>query len=239
MPNVHSAWTVLPHSSITEIDDGILTVTGQIHMPLVDLQRRMTVVRLRDGSSVIYSAMALDDDEMKQIETWAVPRYLVVPGDAHRLDARIFKDRYPTIRVITPPGARRRVARAVEVDSTDADFGDPDVKYLCVAGAGGHEAALLVHRQSGSTLIVNDLIGNLRRQAGFGGWLLHIMGFGDDDPQIPTVERMLMIVSNAQFREQLLSWAEVSDLGRIVMSHGELIQSNPSSALRKLAETLH
>jgi hypothetical protein len=43
----------LPHGPVTSIDDGILNVTGAIHMPLVDLERRITVVRLTGGGSVI------------------------------------------------------------------------------------------------------------------------------------------------------------------------------------------
>ena len=89
MPAVHETWEVLPHGPVTAIDDGILTVTGRIPLPLVELERRMTVVRLSDGSTIIYSAVALEDAAMKQIEALGVPRYLVVPGDAHRLDAGI------------------------------------------------------------------------------------------------------------------------------------------------------
>ena len=110
MPHVHDSWTVLPHGPLTEIDDGILTVTGLIHLPLVDLERRMTVVRLHDGSAIIYSAIALEDAEMKTVEAFATPRYLVVPNDAHRLDAKIYKQRYTRIRVLAPWGARDRVA---------------------------------------------------------------------------------------------------------------------------------
>jgi len=60
MTAVHQTWEVLPHGPVTAIDDGILTVTGRIPLPLVELERRMTVVRLNDGSSIIYSAIALD-----------------------------------------------------------------------------------------------------------------------------------------------------------------------------------
>ena len=41
-------WTVLPHGKLVQVDDNILTVVGEIHMPLMDLPRRMTVVRLAD-----------------------------------------------------------------------------------------------------------------------------------------------------------------------------------------------
>jgi hypothetical protein len=238
MPQFHETWTVLPHGPLTEIDEGILTVTGQIHMPLVDLERRMTVVRLKDGSSVIYSAIALDEPEMKQLEAFGAPRFLVVPGDAHRLDARIYKQRYPNLRVVTPPGALKRVEKAIGVDATEIDFGDPDVTWHVIAGAGGHEAALLVRRASGVTIVLSDLIGNLRRKGGFEGWMLHLLGFGDDKPTVPRVERALMVESRARLGQQFLDWAAMPDLRRIVMSHGEPIESDPAAVLRDLAGTL-
>jgi hypothetical protein len=238
MTAVHDIWEVLPHGPVTAIDDGILTVTGQIPLPLVELERRMTVVRLADGSTVIYSAVALDEEAMKQIERLGPPRYLVVPGDAHRLDARIYKERYPKLRVLTPPGAKERVEKVVPVDATEVDFGDPDVTWQVVDGAGGHEAALVVRRASGVTLIVSDLIANLRRKGGFEGWMLHLMGFGGDGPQVPAVERVLMVESKAQLRQQFLDWAAIPDLRRIIMSHGKPIEHNAAQALRDLAETL-
>lgn len=239
MPGFHETWTVLPHGSLTEIDDGILTVTGRIHMPLVDLERRMTVVRLNNGSSVIYSAIALDDSGMKQIEAFGMPHYLVVPGDAHRLDVKIYKQRYPDLLVVTPPGTLKRVEKAVGVDATDIDFIDPEVAWQVVSGAGGHEGALLVHRSSGTTLILSDLIGNLRRKGGLEGWMLHVMGFGDDQPVIPLVEKVLMVENKEKLRRQFLDWAAIPDLRRIIMSHGEPIETNAAATLRALAGTLN
>jgi len=45
-------WTVLPHGKLVQIDENILTVVGEIHMPLMALPRRMTVVRMVDASLV-------------------------------------------------------------------------------------------------------------------------------------------------------------------------------------------
>jgi hypothetical protein len=239
MSAVHQTWEILPHGPVKAIDDGILTVTGRIPLPLVELERRMTVVRLSDGSTIIYSAVALEEEAMRQIEALGRPRYLVVPGDAHRLDAKIYKERYPKLYVLTPPGARDRVQKVVPVDGCEVDFGDPDVTWHVVAGAGGHEAALLVRRASGTTIILSDLIGNLRRKGGFEGWMLHVMGFGGDVPQVPTVERVLMVENKAQLRRQFLEWAEISDLRRIVMSHGEPIEHGVAQALRDLAHSLN
>ncbi|HZO14334.1 MAG TPA: hypothetical protein VFB62_13775 [Polyangiaceae bacterium] len=43
-------WTVLPHGKLTHLDDNMLTVTGTLKMPpMGDVERRMTIVRLRAG----------------------------------------------------------------------------------------------------------------------------------------------------------------------------------------------
>src|SRR5262245_29695501 len=107
----HETWTVLPHEKLTTLDDNLMSVVGHIKMPAGDLPRRMTVVRLRDRRLVIFSAIALDEDEMDELENFGTPAFLIVPNDHHRLDAKVWKDRYPDIKVLTAEGAREKVAK--------------------------------------------------------------------------------------------------------------------------------
>ena len=235
MPKIFEDWTVLPHGRLTEIDDGILTVTGDIDMPLTHFQRRMTVVRLSGGDLVIFSAIALDEAQMQKLEAFGKPTWLVVPGDHHRTDAKVWKDRYPSLRVIAPNGARKAVEEAVPVDACEADFHDPAVTFLTVAGTGGHEAALVVRRTSGTTLIVNDLIGNMDKGAGF---MLRLMGFAGDEPNIPAPIKLGLAGDKGALREQLLGWAAEPALKRIIVSHGEPIATGAGDELRRLADKL-
>ena len=57
MPATLDHWQVLPHGSLVEMDDGILTVAGDIPMPLGHFPRRMTVVRLSGNRTAIFSAI--------------------------------------------------------------------------------------------------------------------------------------------------------------------------------------
>lgn len=231
-------WTVLPHGKLTQIDDNLLTVVGEIHMPLTDLPRRMTVARLRDSRLVIFSAIALDDNEMTALESYGKPAYLVVPNDHHRLDAKIWKNRYPDIKVVTPEGARKAVEEIVPVDFVAPDFGDPDVEFVVVPGTRGREAALIVRSASGTTLVLNDVVGNIQDASGFGGWLLKIAGFAGESAQIPAVVKMATIDDTNALRDQLQKWAEISSLKRILVSHGSPIEENPRITLLTLANTL-
>ena len=231
-------WTVLPHGKLAQIDDNILTVVGEIHMPLMDLPRRMTVVRLNDSRLVVFSAIALDEDEMASLEAYGQPTYLIVPSDKHRLDSKIWKDRYPDIQVIAPEGARAKVEETVPVDTVAPRFEDPTVLFMHVPGTRGREAALVVLTPKGTTLVLNDVVGNIRDAAGFGGWLLHMAGFAGKDAQIPKVARMAIIEDTDALRAQLLRWAEIESLNRILVSHGSPIEENPRQVLRDLAGSL-
>jgi hypothetical protein len=231
-------WKVLPHGKLSHIDDNILTVVGEIHMPLMDLPRRMTVVRLRDSRLVIFSAIALDEGEMAALESYGTPAYLIVPSDKHRLDAKIWKDRYPLMEVVAPQGSRAKVEEIVPVDTVTPAFDDPDVQFVVVPGTQEREAALVVRTTNGTTLILNDVVGNIQDATGFGGWLLQIAGFAGKEAQIPKVVKIALIDDTNALRDQLIKWAEISSLKRILVSHGAPIDENPRHTLLALAETL-
>ena len=238
MPKPFAEWKVLPHGRLTKIEDNMLTVIGDIPMPVGDIKRRMTVVRLRDGRLVIFSAVALEEDEMHSLEDFGAPAFLIVPNSHHRLDAKIWKDRYPTIQVITPEGAREQVENVAPVASTFADFDDPDVKLTIVAGTSSREAAMEIRSPNGTTLILNDVVSNIRDTVGFGGWLLRMMGFAGDEPQVPVPVKFSMIDDKAALACQMRSWAELPSLKRIIVSHGSTIEDNPQGTLRELAASL-
>jgi len=231
-------WKVLPHGKLSEIDQNILTVTGEIRMPLMNLPRRMTVVRLNDSRLVVFSAIALDEAEMATLEAYGRPAYLIVPSDKHRLDAKIWKDRYPAMRVVAPEGARAKVAEIVPVDTVAPDFDDPKVAFVTVPGTRDRESALVVQTPNGTTLVLNDVVGNIRDARGLGGWLLRKMGFAGDRPRIPGVVKKVMIADKNALRAQLLQWAEIASLKRILVSHGSPIEEDPRQTLRALASSL-
>lgn len=232
-------WTVLPHGDITRIDDNVLSVTGLLRMPPMGyVTRRMTVVRLRDGRLVIYSAIALRDAEMKAIEAFGRPAFLIVPSEIHRMDVKGWKQRYPGLEVIAPAGARDKVESIVEVDDTSVDFGDPAVSFVTVPGTGAREAALVVQGPSGTTLVINDLIFNLGNRRGVLGWLFKALGMTSDEPHMPPIIRMRRVADREALKVQLERWSHLPNLQRILVSHGKVIADNPGAVLGKIAHDL-
>jgi len=238
MAKPFSEWTVLPHGRLTRVEENIVCVTGLLAMPVGEVERRMTVVRLTDGRLVVYSAIALDEAEMSALEAFGTPAFLVVPNDIHRLDAKVYKDRYPRLEVVTPPAARPKVEKVVHVDSTFVDFGDPNVRYVIVAGTGEREAALIVETENGTTLVLNDLIFNLANRPGVAGWLFAAIGITGDSPHIPPIVKMRQVGDADALRTQLIRWASLPNLRRVVVSHGDIIADDAAPVLRRIAGEL-
>ena len=231
-------WKVLPHGKLSEIDDNILTVVGEIRMPLMNLPRRMTVVRLHDTRLVVFSAISLGEKEMAVLEAYGSPAFLIVPNALHRLDAKPWKDRYPAMFVVAPEGCRAQVEKVVPVDTTTPHFGDPSVQFLTVAGTRGQEAALVVRTPNGTTLVLNDVVGNIRDSSGVGGWFLRLMKFAGSEPHIPKPVQWKIVEDKNALHAQLLKWAAIESLNRILVSHGSPIEDNPRQTLRDLARSL-
>jgi glyoxylase-like metal-dependent hydrolase (beta-lactamase superfamily II) len=230
-------WTVLAHGRLTEVDEGLLTVTGDLHMPIGDFPRRMTVVRLDDGRLVIYSAISLHEDEMQQLERYGVPSVLVVPNEIHRMDAKIWKERYPAIIVAAPRGARDKISEVVHVDIDVAklDLGDLRVRVLPMPGTDDGDTAIVVERPGGTTIVLNDVIWNLPPRKGVKGFMWKVFGFTSDVPKTPRFVAKKKIKDPNAFRSQLERWANIRNLRRIIVSHGDIVDHDVSDALRHVA----
>jgi len=238
MAKLYDEWRVFPHGPVERIDDGILGVEGEIRMPLGRFPRRMTVVALRDGRTVVFSPVALDARAMRGIESLGTPAFMVIPNRFHRLDAGAWKKRYPTIKAICPPGARKRVEEAVPVDATTDIFDDDSTDFVVVDGTRGSESALLVRRPAGTTLVLNDMISNIRHPKGLGANIMaRLFGFGVRRPQMAREVKWLLVKDKAALAAQLRGWAKISDLRRLIVSHGEIIDQ-PADALNSVALTL-
>jgi hypothetical protein len=227
-------WTVLPHGKLTRLNERIVTVVGDLKMPLLKLPRRMTAVRLKSGDLVIFSAIALREPEMAELNALGPPTFLIVPSERHRLDSRSYVQRYPNMTVVAPSAAKEKIGKVVRIDTSAPDFGDPSVRYVELAA----DSALEVDCEDGLTIIVNDLIGDIHDETGIGGWLLRVMGFAGDDPHVPAPVKMVLGKRKTEVAQQFRLWATRADLRRIIVSHGDTIDSDPRGVLRTLATSL-
>jgi hypothetical protein len=220
-------WTVLPHDPIEKLTENFWCVQGV--MPDGKTTRKMSVIRMRDGSLLFHNAIALKEDAMQELEAFGKPAYIVVPGAFHRQDARIWKDRYPSAKVVAPAGAKKKVdaVAKVELDYRDAPR-DDTVKLEYFDGCKEKEGYVEVHSETGTTLVINDVVCNLPKVGGLLGFFMAPTG----QASVPRISRWMIVKERSAVGEHLDRLAGIPDLRRLVLSHGDNIVQNPNEALR-------
>jgi hypothetical protein len=226
-------WTVLKHNPIEKLANNLWSVEGW--MPSGN-QRRMTIARLTDGRLIVHNAIALDADEMKEVERFGQVAAILVPNAFHRQDARIWKDRYPAAKVYAPKKARSKVLKVVTVDGDfDEVPGDDTVRTVHLDGMKGAEGMIEVVSSDGRTLVLNDAVLNMEKQGGFMGMMLGPTG----RPSVPRFSRWWFVNDKRALAEQFRAAAGGSvPLQRVIVGHGATIVKDAAAVMKSVADEL-
>jgi hypothetical protein len=113
------------------------------------------------------------------------------------------------------------------------------VRLETVPGVGDREAALIVRRDGGATLVLNDILANVRHPHGLGAHVMaRLFGFGTGRPKVPWLGRRMFVQDAGALAAAFRNWAEEPGLARIVVSHGDPIVDDPRAVLRRVATDL-
>lgn len=229
MPAVDSTWKVLRHDPIEQLAENLWWVKGAL--PGMTLERNMTVARLHDGRLVIHNAIALDPAGMQALESWGTPAFLLVPSAHHRIDAPRYKQRYPGLTVLTPPGARAKVEQVVAVDGVYADFPQDDtVRLELPNGLAEREGAMFVRSADGVTLVLNDAVFNMDKKRDFLGNLFTTLLGSAPGPRVSRLAKLAIVKDKKAFRAELERYAAIPDLVRLIVAHEKVAKGEAARA---------
>jgi hypothetical protein len=233
MPKCHETWTVVPHRPLEKLEPNLWRVEGDL--PAGNGTRVMTIAKMRDGGLVIHNAISLEPELMAEIEAFGPPRLLVVPSGFHRLDAKVWKQRYPEAKVAGPAGGRKKIEQVVPLDATyAATLGDDDVRLTHLPGTRDAEGVMVIRSGEHVTLVFNDAINNLPKLGGLFGFLFAPTGVVG----VPRFARWMMIKDKRAFVAELDRLAALPGLHRLIVSHGRLVDERVAEELRTAADRL-
>jgi len=239
MAKVSDAWNVLPHGPLEKLTERVWRVEGAL--PGMSLRRVMTLARRADGRVVVHSAIALGDAEMKEIEAWGPPSFLLVPNPVHRLDGPAYRKRYPGIKVLAPRGAREKVEALMPVDGSYEDFPpDSHVELHRLPGVGDLEGLMLVRSNDGVTVVMNDAVFNMDAKKDFLGYVITSLLGSAPGPRVSRLAKLLLVKDKAALRAELERLAALPDLARLIVAHEKVANGRDAAgeALRQAATYL-
>jgi hypothetical protein len=225
--------TIHPHGPLRQLAPGLHVCEGRFGKS--PMGRRMSVVVTEDGLFV-HAPMRLRDDVQAELEALGPVRWILPPNRMHASEAPWYARRYPGARVLVPAIEREGLAAdGLRVDgSVDEDWPSELAGVLDaypVSGLRIGETAL--HHLPSRSLIVNDLCLHFRSEATTGALRLVMRLNGVLDRLGPS--RLLKWVFLRDRTALAASLAPVLALefDRIVVSHGSLLESGGSAALRE------
>ncbi len=227
---------VQPHYPLIQITEDLWQVTGSFargHLP-----RNMVIHRMDGGDLWLHSVIALHDESMRQLEALGVPEFLVVPNRRHCMDAAVYKERYPKVKVLCPEAAFQQVRKILPVHGL-AEEVLPMLGVGChqPAGIRPYELCYEVGTESSKVLVFTDLLFNLGTLSGFDGWLMKMTGFTGFFG-LTTFGRFAYLKKREAFAEWLRKMASIDGLKAICVAHGDAITQDPSERLEDLADQI-
>lgn len=205
---------------------------------LVELGVRMTVIRLRDGSLFLHSPVRLSRATRAALDPLGEVRSVVAPNRAHHLFAGDYPAGYPNARLFAAPGLPRKrpdLTFAQELGDEAPAAWRGQLEQHLFRGAPFLNEVVFFHPAS-RTLVLTDLAFNVPKGRREGAriflWLSGAEGrFGPHRfVRFMTRDRKAARAS----LERILAW----DFDRVIVSHGEVLETGGREAVRKGFEFL-
>lgn len=202
------------------------------------LPRNMTVYRLPEERLLLYSVVAMRDEDMEALEKLGRPAIMVMPHDRHQMDAPFYKRRYPDLRVLAPDP---RHPRNVPIDGDLGELGALGIKAYVLPGTTYHEVVLELPVQgepAGTALCTTELLGNLGALPGLSGpmrLLLRLLGPPGGGLGVARVVRWREVSDRKLVRAWLTELAERPDLRLVLVGHGRAVTEDARASLRRAA----
>lgn len=235
MAKAFDHWNPMEHGELEKLAENLWTIEGAL--PSMPLKRRMTLAKRADGGVVVHSAMALEDALMDAIGAWGTVDTLVVPNGWHRLDAPMFKQRYPKAQVVCPRGSRKKVEEVVAVDADyESCRADDSVSFEHLDGVKEAEGVMRVRSKDGVTLVFNDVLFNAPHLPGGQGFVLKLMG-STGGPKVTRIGKLFVVKDKRALRAHLERLA-TDDVVRLIPGHGNVVESDGAAVLRAVAQAL-
>jgi hypothetical protein len=218
---------------LSQLGDNIWIVERPQRFYGLEVGTHMTVIRLAGGSLLLHSPVELDPELRRELDAIGRVRFAVAPNRVHHLYAGDVAKAYPGARLWIGPGLERKrpdlMYVAILGDEAPSEWRG-EVEQVFFRGRPYENEVVFFHRPS-RTLILCDLAFNFGPRAALPTRLLMrlLMSYGHFGPS--KLDPLLIRDRRAARAslERILAW----DFDRVVVAHGDVLESGGREALRQ------
>jgi len=227
-----SAYSGSAMAMLRELDRNIWVAERPQRFYGLEVGTRMTVIRLAGGSLLLHSPVALDRGLRRELDSLGPVRFAVAPNRFHHLYAGGVRQVYPEARLWVAPGVEKKrpdlAFEALLGDEAPAEWKE-EVGQVFFRGRPFENEVVFLHRPS-RTLILCDLAFHFGpRAAPLTRMVMRLLrSYGRFGPSRLDPLLIRDRAAARQALERILAW----DFDRVVVAHGEVLESGGPAALR-------
>jgi hypothetical protein len=188
----------------------------------------MYVVKLDDGSTLLYGPLRLPAATLDAVEAMGKPSILLAPNHFHNLGIQQWSERFPNITLVAGQSALPRLATKGHIAKPLSEVRSrvgASVEMIECEGVRNGESWLCVKSSNESTLVVCDAFFNLTGPFKFPTSLIMSLTRTGPGLQFGKTFRWLAINDVARYKAWALAYLrDHASITRVVFSHGEPLE---------------
>jgi len=211
-----------------------LWVTERAHRYLgVQIETRMTVIKLADGTLFVHSPVRLDEVTRASLDKLGPVKHVVAPNRFHHLFVSDYPKNYHDAKIYGAPGLDIK-RRDLHFDAILGDNPQPmwsgQIDQILFRAFGALNETIFFHRRS-RTALFTDLMFNVNRSDSA---LTRVVLGLDGGFRGPAVPRMFRLPIRMRRRPALGTLARIFewDFDRLTVTHGDVVESDAKTAMR-------
>lgn len=229
MPTIHTTEpTTMP---FTQLAQNIWILSHPLPAGPIELDHRMTIIRLASGQLWIHSPVAFDENIRAGLDALGEIACFIAPSTFHDLYWPPYFAAYPNARFFAAPGVRQEHPELPFTDTLSADapsIWSGELEQTLLAGMPKINEVVFLHPTS-KTLITADMAFNYDEHVNFATSLLLKMTGCYDRFGVSRLYKLYIKDKKAMRHavDEVLSW----DFDRIVLGHGHLVEADGRQTL--------
>lgn len=199
----------------------------------LDIGHRMTVVRLKKNELFIHSPAPLDDRLVSGLKSLSKVSAIVAPSQMHDLYLMPYFEKFPKAQFYCAPGLAEEHPHfpfTAELSFGNNYFWNKEIQLLLIHGMPKVNEVVFLHRSSRS-LIVADLVFNLGRDCSL--LTKCYLFFSGAYRKVTPSKLFKLLIKDKQAVKLSIEIMLLWDFDRIIMGHGDIVNTSAREALRK------
>jgi len=195
-----------------------------------DFGNRMTVIRLSSGKLLLHSPVKMSDGLLGSVRALGKVEFIVTPNNFHGLFVEEWRREFPEAKYFTAKEVKENENMSLPLSTLSREVLESDIEIIKIEGAPKVNEYAFIHKDS-NTLILTDMAFNIGANVSF--WSKIFFKLNGAFDRFGPSKLMKAMISDPVALNSSIEEILTFDINRIIVSHGNILESNAKPTLKE------